>query len=143
MLDQYYLKDELHRGAGDGSVIIVIATDAPLSDRNLDRLARRAFVGIARTGSPITNGSGDYAVAFSTAESVRRTAARRASASPIEDLPNDQISPLFEVVAEATEEAVLNSLFKAETTSGNGVTIEALPLEPILRAWKQGKRARQ
>jgi D-aminopeptidase len=143
MLDQYYLKDELHRGAGDGSVIIVIATDAPLSDRNLDRLARRAFVGIARTGSPITNGSGDYAVAFSTAESVRRTAARRASASPIEDLPNDQISPLFEAVAEATEEAVLNSLFKAETTSGNGVTIEALPLEPILRAWKQGKRARQ
>ena len=143
ILDQYYLKDELHRGAGDGSVIIVIATDAPLSDRNLDRLARRAFVGIARTGSPITNGSGDYAVAFSTAESVRRTAARRASASPIEDLPNDQVSPLFEAAAEATEEAVLNSLFRAETTSGNGMPIEALPLEPVLREWKQRNGAHQ
>ena len=142
VLDQYYLKDELHRGAGDGSVIIVIATDAPLSDRNLDRLARRAFVGIARTGSPITNGSGDYAIAFSTAESVRRTVARRASASPIEDFSNDQVSPLFEAVAEATEEAVLNSLFKAETTSGNGVTIEALPLEPILHAWRERQRSR-
>jgi len=143
ILDQYYLKDELHRGAGDGSVIIVVATDAPLSDRNLDRLARRAFVGIARTGSPITNGSGDYAVAFSTADSVRRTAARRATASPIEDLPNDQVSPLFEAAAEATEEAVLNSLFRAETTSGNGMTIEALPLEPVLREWKQRSGAHQ
>ena len=143
ILDQYYLKDEFHRGAGDGSVIIVIATDAPLSDRNLDRLARRAFVGIARTGSPITNGSGDYAVAFSTADSVRRTAARRATASPIEDLPNDQVSPLFKAAAEATEEAVLNSLFRAETTSGNGMTIEALPLEPVLREWKQRNGAHQ
>ena len=133
MLDQYYLKDELHRGAGDGSVIIVIATDAPLSDRNLTRLARRAFVGIARTGSPITNGSGDYAVAFSTADSVRRTAARRANASPIEDLPNDEVSPLFEAVAEATEEAVLNSLFKAEGMRGDRGAVPALPVDQVLR----------
>ena len=73
---------------------------------------------------------------------MRRTTARRASASPIEDFPNDQVSPLFEAVAEATEEAVLNSLFKAETTSGNGVTIEALPLEPILHAWRERQRSR-
>ena len=76
-LGQYMLRDELQAASGDGSVIIVIATDAPLSDRNLERLARRAFLGIGRTGSPITNGSGDYAIAFSTHDGVRRTAARR------------------------------------------------------------------
>jgi D-aminopeptidase len=140
ILGQYYLKDELHRGAGDGSVIIVIATDAPLSDRNLKRLARRAFVGIARTGSPITNGSGDYAVAFSTAPGARRTPARRTAVADIHELPNDQVSPLFEAVAEATEEAVLNSLFKAETMSGNGARVDALPLEPVLRAWRASRR---
>ena len=133
LLGQFMLKDELQSAAGDGSVVIVVATDAPLSDRNLKRLARRAFLGIARTGSPITNGSGDYAVAFSTHPGVRRTPARRGSPSAIEELPNDRVTPLFQAVVEATEEAVLNSLFKAETMDGHGGRIEALPLGQVLR----------
>jgi D-aminopeptidase len=137
LLGKYFLKDELHTAAGDGSVIVVIATDAPLSDRNLKRLARRAFAGIARTGSSFTNGSGDYAIAFSTALSVRRTPARRGAVSAIEELPNDRISPLFQAAAEATEEAALNSLFKAQSMEGNGARIDALPLEPVLREYRR------
>ena len=136
-LGRYYLKDALSSAAGDGSVIIVIATDAPLSDRNLTRLARRAFLGIARTGSPITNGSGDYAVAFSTHPGVRRTAERRGGASTIEELPNEVVSPLFQAVVEATEEAVLNSLFKAETMEANGARVEALPIDEVLELVRQ------
>src|SRR4029078_2453143 len=105
-LGRYYLKDELAKANADGSVIIVLATDAPLSDRNLERLARRAFLGIARTGSPMTNGSVDHALASSTNVDVRRTANRRADATPIVDLPNESITPLFEAAVEATEEAV-------------------------------------
>lgn len=141
-LGQYFLKDELSSGAGDGSVIVVIATDAPLSDRNLERLARRAFLGIARTGSPITNGSGDYAVAFSTHEGVRRTAARRSGSSEVTDLPNDSVSPLFQAVVEATEEAVLNSLFKSETMEANGARVEALPVERVMELYR-GARGRR
>lgn len=142
LLGRHYLRDELQSASGDGSVVIVIATDAPLSDRNLQRLARRAFLGIGRTGSPITNGSGDYAVAFSTAPSVRRTPARRGAASEVLELPNDQVSPLFEAVVEATEEAVLNSLFKAQTTNGHRGTIEALPLEQVLKHYRSSRRGR-
>jgi len=138
-LGQYYLRDELQQGSGDGSVIVVIATDAPLSDRNLERLARRAFLGIARTGSPITNGSGDYAVAFSTHENVRRTPERRNALAPIEDLPNELASPLFEAVVEATEEAVINSLFAAEAMEGDRGRIEALPVDPVLRLYRSGR----
>jgi D-aminopeptidase len=137
LLGQYFLKNELNSASADGSVIIVIATDAPLSDRNLKRLSERAFAGIARTGSAFTNGSGDYAIAFSTAPSVRRTAARRGAAASLEELPNDRVSVLFQAAIEATEEAVLNSLFKAETMEGNGARTEALPLEPILRAYRR------
>src|SRR5690606_9801007 len=129
-LDQYYLRDSVD-DAGDGSVMIVVGTDAPLSDRNLERLAYRALLGIARTGSPMTNGSGDYAIAFSTAEEVRRTPDRRADASPVTLLPNDQMSPLFQAAVEATEEAVYNSLFKARSMSGHRGTVEAIPLEAI------------
>jgi D-aminopeptidase len=139
-LGRYYLKDELSSGSGDGSVMIVIATDAPLSDRNLKRLARRAFLGIARTGSPMTNGSGDYALAFSTHPAVRRTAARRGAVSQLDELPNEAVSPLFQAVVEATEEAVLNSLFKAETMESNGVRIEALPVEQVLRLYRAARR---
>jgi D-aminopeptidase len=135
-LGQYFLRDELSSGAGDGSVIVVVATDAPLSDRNLERLARRAFLGIGRTGSPITNGSGDYAVAFSTHAGVRRTAARRAGADRIEELANERMSPLFQAAVEATEEAVLNSLFKAETMAANGARIEALPVERVMELYR-------
>lgn len=132
-LGRYFLKDELSSAAGDGSVIIVIATDAPLSDRNLTRLAHRAFLGIARTGSPITNGSGDYAVAFSTHADVRRTPARRGQVSSYPEVSNDQVSPLFQAVVEATEEAVINSLFRATTVEGNGHRTEALPLDEVTR----------
>jgi D-aminopeptidase len=141
-LGQYFLKDELSSSSGDGSVIVVIATDAPLSDRNLERLARRAFLGIGRTGSPITNGSGDYAIAFSTHMGVRRTAERRQGQAAIEDLPNDRVSPLFQAVVEATEEAVLNSLFKAETMEANGSRIEALPVGRVMDLYR-GERARR
>jgi D-aminopeptidase len=127
---RYYLKDELAKGAADGSVIIVVATDAPLSDRNLKRLARRALLGIARTGSPMTNGSGDYAVAFSTAISVRRTADRRRVTSLVEDLPNDALSPLFQAAVEATEESVYNAILRATTVHGVN-TLDAIPLEEL------------
>ena len=141
LLGRHYLRTKLHSADGDGSVIVVVATDAPLSDRNLTRLARRAFLGIARTGSPVTNGSGDYAVAFSTHEGVRRTARRRAAAGPVEELPNGRVSPLFEAVVEATEEAVINSMFAAETMEGNGARIEALPVDDVVRLYRAARAA--
>ena len=137
LLERHFLRDALQSASGDGSVIIVIATDAPLSDRNLERLARRSFLGIGRTGSPMTNGSGDYAVAFSTHPAVRRTAERRNATSAMQELPNERVSPLFQAVVEATEEAVLNSLFAAETMEGNGTRIEALPVDEVLRHYRR------
>jgi D-aminopeptidase len=102
----------------DGSIVIVLATDAPLCPRNLERLARRCFGGLARTGAALSNGSGDYALAFSTAEAVRRTPERRKGVSLIPTLGNDAVSPLFEAAIEATEEAILNSLAMATETKG-------------------------
>lgn len=130
-LDQYFLRDVLDRGDADGSIMIVVATDAPLSDRNLERLASRALLAVGRTGSPMTNGSGDYAIAFSTAEAVRRTPERRARLAAVEELPNDRLSPLFQAVVEATEEAIYNSILRAETLSGHRGTIEALPVAAV------------
>lgn len=134
-LGRYYLKDEVEAERVDGSIMIVVATDAPLSDRNLERLANRAFAGLARTGASFSNGSGDYAIAFSTAHSVRRTPERRRGEASVTELANDRMTPLFQAVAEATEEAILNSLLKATTTTsvvnGKAVTIEALPLEAV------------
>jgi len=130
-LGQYYLKDVLDRGDADGSIMIVVATDAPLSDRNLRRLAARAIAGLARTGAAMSNGSGDYAIAFSTAESVRRC---RASDVPPtgSELANDNVSPLFQAVIEATEEAIYNSLCMAETVRGyRGHIGHALPLDQV------------
>jgi D-aminopeptidase len=115
----------------DGSIMIVVATDAPLDERNLERLARRALFGLARTGSTMSNGSGDYVIAFSTAESVRRRAGT-GSARAAELLANDAMTPLFQAVAEATEEAIYNSLLRAETTTFRGTTVEALPLDRTL-----------
>lgn len=102
----------------DGSIIIVVATDAPIRHRNLERLARRALAGLARTGSAMSNGSGDYVIAFSTD--------RRDTVAP---LSNDAMSPLFQAVIEATEEAIYNSLFMATTVRGHRGTVEALPLD--------------
>jgi D-aminopeptidase len=125
----------VHR-AGDaqgakGSIMIVVATDAPLSDRNLERLAARAIVGLSRTGSVMGNGSGDYVIAFSTHPAVRRRPdAARLAAS---ELGNDQMTGLFQGVAEATEEAIYNSLLTARTVSANGGTVEAIPVEEVVR----------
>ncbi|WP_229743633.1 DmpA family aminopeptidase [Aliidongia dinghuensis] len=131
-LGRYYLKGAAEEIKPDGSIVVVIATDAPLSDRNLTRLARRAFNGIAVTGSPMTNGSGDYALAFSTAESVRRTVARRSAVAELADLPNDQMSPLFQAVMEATEEAIYNAMLQAVTLKGaDGHVLKALPLDRL------------
>lgn len=146
-LGRYYLKQELDRGKvskmpdkesgafdnADGSVIVVIATDAPLDSRNLKRLAARSMMGLARTGSAASNGSGDYAIAFSTALDVRV----RAQAEPSDQyaprnlklLSNDAMSPLFLAVIEATEEAIYNSLFRATPTTGRGHTVDALPID--------------
>jgi D-aminopeptidase len=150
-LGRYYLKQELERpkesksptsGRGltdpgtdvaDGSVIIVIATDAPVDARNLRRMAARSMMGLARTGSAASNGSGDYAIAFSTALETR-IRARAAVESPytprdVKLVSNEAMSPLFLAVIEATEEAVYNSLFRATTTIGRGRTVEALPID--------------
>ncbi len=133
-LGQYYLKDRLDDRGGDGSMMIVLATDAPLSDRNLTRLARRSFLGIGRTGSSMSNGSGDYALAFSTAEAVRRTPARRQGVAAVADLPNEQMSPLFQAASEATEEAVYNAMLQAVTMTGHGGrTLEAIPAGEVAR----------
>ncbi|MGI4818005.1 MAG: P1 family peptidase [Janthinobacterium lividum] len=134
-IGRYYLKDAVEAEKPDGSIMIVVATDAPLSERNLERLAERAFAGLARTGAAYSNGSGDYAIAFSTAEGVRRTPERREGLANYEDWPNDRMSPLFVAVAEATEEAILNSMLRADTVrsvvNGREVVIEALDGEQV------------
>jgi D-aminopeptidase len=113
----------------NGSVMVVVVTDAPLDARNLKRLAARALLGVARTGSAASNGSGDYAIAFSTAPQVRIRAEDKALTRRVEVLTNDAVSPLFLAAIEATEEAVYNSLLRATTTTGQGHTVQALPIE--------------
>ena len=128
-LGRYYLKEAEQAYQSGGSIVIIVTTDAPLSDRNLRRLARRAFIGVGNTGSSMGNGSGDYALAFTTAEGVRRTPARRGEAATIVDLPNDKISPLFQAVAEATEEAIYNAMLQATSMTGVDThRLDALPL---------------
>jgi D-aminopeptidase len=153
-LDQYYLRQELRgsnelpcrtdrrhnpkdlglcREVADGSIIIVIATDAPVDARQLKRMAARAMMGLARTGAAGSNGSGDYAIAFSSSPEVRiqtsLDAAARNAPRGIKVLPNDAMSPLFMAVIEATEEAIYNSLFRATSMTSRGHTVEALPLD--------------
>jgi D-aminopeptidase len=118
-----------------GSIMMVVATDAPLSSRNLERVARRAVMGLARTGSYASNGSGDYVIAFSTAEGVRRTATDEIPS--YRDLPNDRVSALFEATVEATEEAIYNSLFKAATVTSNGRTVDALPIDETVEVLRR------
>jgi D-aminopeptidase len=161
-LGRYYLKDQIGAASGserdlinkptqeaklatargadpvsdraDGSIIMVVATDAPLDARNLKRLAARAMLGLARTGSPSTNGSGDYVIAFSVANRIRANEPRRNSQA----VGNDAMSPLFEAVVEATEEAIYNSMFKATTVVGrDGRRVEALPMEKTLEILKK------
>ena len=126
-LGQYAFKNALERG--DGSIMMVVATDAPLSDRNLRRLAARAMLGLARTGASASSGSGDYVIAFSTAASVRR--AWNAERLTTTELANEPASALFQGVIEATEEAIYNSMFTAVTVEGNGMKVEGIPLERV------------
>jgi D-aminopeptidase len=142
-LGKYYLKEQLERSGrigladdsvkekADGSIIMVVATDAPLDARNLKRLAARALLGLARTGSPSTNGSGDYVIAFSTAKENRIRAGENLRS--LQTLGNDQMSPLFQAVVEATEEAIYNSLLRATTVMGrDGHRVEALPINEVV-----------
>jgi len=115
---------------GDGSIMMVVATDAPLDAANLQRLARRALVGLARTGSVMSNGSGDYVIAFSTAKENLRDPQR--PVQPSRSVAGGAMTPLFEATAEATEEAIVNSLFRAHTVHGIQGTAAALPLKPVL-----------
>ena len=128
-LGRYAFKDAVDGERGDGSVIVVIATDAPLSDRNLRRLASRAMMGLGRTGSSASNGSGDYVIAFSTAQGVRRTFGMQQLETT--ELPNDQMSAVFQGGVDAVEESVYNALTMATTERGNGITVEAIPLERV------------
>lgn len=116
-------------GSQDGSIMIIVATDAPMGARSLSRLASRALVGLARTGSNLANGSGDYVIAFSTHPDARRPLNKRVH--EVKELANDQQTPLFQSAAEATEEAIGNSLFMAAATRGAHGSVEALPLERV------------
>ncbi|MDQ7049557.1 MAG: P1 family peptidase [Enterobacterales bacterium] len=128
-LEEDKKNDEAVRG---GSIMIVVATDAPLDSRNLERLATRALMGLARTGSVAENGSGDYVIAFSTAKKVRRV---RASIKPwpTESLLPSSMSPLFTATVEATQEAIYNALFKATTIQGRGNKLDALPIDETIK----------
>ena len=152
-LGRYYLREQLDPpnpgqaearaiDRADGSIIMVVATDAPCDARNLERLAARAMLGLARTGSPSTNGSGDYVIAFSTAPQNRIRPGAGASQRNV--LANDAISPLFLAAVEATEEAIYNSLLRATTVTGrNGNRAEALPIDrtvEILQKYRAASR---
>lgn len=153
-LGKYFLKDAIERenkttsanktdlnDNADGSIIIVIATDAPIDARQLKRMAARSMSGLARTGSAMTNGSGDYAIAFSTAPDVRVRMGE--NLRNVKLLSNDAMSPLFLAVIEATEEAIYNSMFRATTIKGKeNRTVEALPLDETLKILRRYNKIR-
>ena len=128
-LGRYSYRNQVITEAGDGSIIIVIATDAPLDPVQLGRLAARGIMGLARTGSDASNGSGDYVIAFSTAESVRRSIDDRLRTTTA--LSNDVISPVFQAAIEATEEAIYNSLLQATAVTAGERTVQPLPIEQL------------
>ena len=115
------------RGSGDGSIIMVVATDAPLDHRQLTRVARRALAGLARTGSSMSSGSGDYVIAFSTVRPSGRPAV----------VAEDALSPIFQATADATEESIYNSMLRAETVRGYRGVVRALPLDSTLTILKR------
>ncbi|MFC4870579.1 P1 family peptidase [Negadavirga shengliensis] len=137
LLDQYSFKNQLE--SADGSCMVVVATDAPLDHRNLERVAKRAMMGLARTGGIASNGSGDYVIAFSTAEEVRVPFDKSKANVPITGfLHNDDVSALFLATIEATEEAIINSLIAADDMSGSdGHTVKALPKEKLREIFKE------
>ncbi len=126
----------------DGSIMIVVATDAPVTSRNLRRLAKRAMLGVARTGGFASNGSGDYVIAFSTHADVRRTIDSESDVTEIRERSNSAMSPLFLAAVEATEEAILNSIFMAESMTGHeGRTMEAIPVNEVMEITKKYRSA--
>jgi len=139
-LGKYPFKDALEKS--DGSCMIVVATDAPVLDRNLERLAKRAIMGLAKTGGIASNGSGDYVIAFSTSKELRIAYSSKSEILENADqLRNDDMTPLFLAVIEATEEAIINSLFAAETMEGrDGNKVEALPREKVLQMILQANK---
>jgi len=140
-LGRYYLKDEVEGSAADGSIMMVVATDAPVGAFGLARIAKRAMLGLSRTGATSSNGSGDYVIAFSTAPELRSAfeSSARTEGAPV--LRNDDLSPLFQAAIEATEEAVYNSMLKAVDVAGrDGNRIEALPLDRLLEIGKKYNR---
>jgi len=138
-LKKYYLSDQLNENA-DGSCMIIVATDAPLDSRNLERLAKRAFMGLAKTGGVASNGSGDYVIAFSTDSSLR-VPFNAPDILKQNVLSNEAVSPLFMAAIEATEEAIINSLLAAETMKGkNGRTVESLSHEKLKEILKKYNR---
>jgi len=137
-LRKYYMKDAFE-DEEEGSCMIIVATDAPLDSRNLKRLAKRALLGIPRTGGYYSNGSGDYAIAFSTAEGLRIAPRSLSQTMQIEVLRNSGMSRLFLAAAEAAEEAILNSLFKAQAMEGrDGNRAKAFPLDKLKKMMKEG-----
>lgn len=139
-LNKFYLREQLTKKE-DGSCMIVVATDAPLDSRNLGRLAKRAFMGLAKTGGIAHNGSGDYVIAFSTDSTLRVPHNSKEKKQTLSLLTNDAVSPLFMAAIEATEEAIINSLFAATTTKGiDGHTAEALPVEKVIAILKKYNR---
>ena len=140
-LGKFYLSEMTQPRDEDGSCMIVVATDAPLSARNLKRLAKRAVLGLARTGGFMANGSGDYVIAFSTAYRIPHTPPRNDQVAgilpPVQLLHDELMTPIFLAVVEASEEAVYNSLFMATTVTGrDGHTMEALPIEKTVEILK-------
>jgi D-aminopeptidase len=136
-LKQYFGSQHL-KDSADGSCMIVVATDAPVDARNLERMAKRAMMGLAKTGGIASNGSGDYVIAFSSDTALRIPYATSEKTQTVTLLRNDEMSPLFMAVIEATEEAIINSLFKAETTKGKEQhVVEALPLDKVTKILKQ------
>lgn len=142
-LGRYSFKQQLDQSA-DGSCMIVVATDAPLTALQLQRVARRALLALGRTGSMMSHGSGDYVIAFSASETVRIIQNRDAAARSTVAVNDDQISPIFQAVVEATEEAIINSLFRATTVTGHrGRTVDALPLDrvrEIMTSYGRGRK---
>lgn len=139
-LEKFSFSRNVNSGA-DGSCMIVVATDAPVDARNLERIAKRAIMGLARTGGIASNGSGDYVIAFSVAEENLIANPGRGSIPDNRFLPNASVSPLFLATIEATEEAILNSLFAAETMEGyNGHRVEKIPVDRVIEMIKEYKK---
>lgn len=138
-LGKYTFKNMIK--SADGSCMIIVATDAPITSRNLKRLAKRTLLGMGKTGGIASNGSGDYVIAFSTHESLRESYQSESNLTGDRELRNDRMSPLFMAAIEATEEAIINSLFAAETMQGyQGRIVEELPVKTVLEILKKYNR---